>query len=99
MPAFLPTQCILNLLNEIEHSDECYMTQNTCDKANSLPKVKKMCRIYNDLHILPRMEYSSKHRVIDRINISLRTFTTVMIPCYYDSPSPDQFRYETDLSN
>ena len=29
--------------------------------------------------------------LIDRIDLSLRTFTTVTVPCCYDSPSLDQF--------
>ena len=46
-----------------------------------------------------RVYLSSKHEAIGRINISLQAYTTVTMICYYDSPSPDQFRYETDLSN
>ena len=35
------------------------MTQYACDKANTLPKIKKLC---NDLHTLTRMGYSTRNK-------------------------------------
>lgn len=44
-----------------------------------------------------RVYLSSKHEAIGRINISLQAFTTAKMPCYYDSPLLDSFRYKTDV--
>ena len=38
------------------------MTQNALDKTNNLPKMKKLCRIYKNLHTLPRMRYRTRDK-------------------------------------
>ena len=38
------------------------MTQSASDKKNTLPKMKNLCRIYNDLGTLPRMRYGTRNK-------------------------------------
>ena len=44
-------------MNVIDHSDETHIRVIT----NTLPKVKN-CAQYNDLHLLPRMGYSTRDK-------------------------------------
>ena len=44
----------------IAYSDESH--KYAYDKTNTLLKIKKMRRIYNDLHTLPRMRYSTRNK-------------------------------------